>query len=366
MFVCPECSNTLVRRENQYGIYKFCSSCEGRAVTLGVLRKTAARGPINRMWQKAREGDGVRLRDCPACDHKMIEVESRTNGEAHHLDVCTICHLIWFDRDELSLIPRIQDNEEERSLSPRARAALAIHDAQRIRDRDESGYDTPMGPVSEAWWMVVPAMFGLPVKYGHRLMERLPLLTWGTCILLGLIALITMGDLAYYAERFGLIPAELFRHGGLTLITCFFIHGGIVHLLSNLYFLILFGDDVEDYLGPHRLLVLLLAATMAGGLTHALFGPSSTTPLIGASGGISGVITFFAFKFPHAKLGVLFRIYLYFRWVRLPAWAGFVIWILLQFYGMYKQWAGFTNVSAAAHLGGALAGYGFWMCWKEK
>jgi membrane associated rhomboid family serine protease len=94
--------------------------------------------------------------------------------------------------------------------------------------------------------------------------------------------------------------------------------------------------------------------------------PRGAVPCIGASGGISGLIAFYALKFPHARLGILFRYYyVYFKWIQFPAWVAFILWILLQFWGAYKQIAGFSNVSALAHLGGTALGVLLWAVWKK-
>jgi membrane associated rhomboid family serine protease len=70
--------------------------------------------------------------------------------------------------------------------------------------------------------------------------------------------------------------------------------------------------------------------------------------------------------FPHARLGFLFRLFFYFRWVYLPAWGAFVLWVLLQFLGIAQQLSGFANVSALAHLGGAAVGLVFWFVERTK
>jgi membrane associated rhomboid family serine protease len=137
-------------------------------------------------------------------------------------------------------------------------------------------------------------------------------------------------------------------------------------LLGNLYFFITFGDNVEDYLGHKRFALLLVAATLTGAALHIAINPSSDIPCVGASGGISGLIAFYAFRFPEARLGWLFRMGLYFRWIRIPAWGWFGIWMLFQALGLILQVSGLSRVSAAAHLGGVLAGVLFWALWRKS
>jgi membrane associated rhomboid family serine protease len=112
----------------------------------------------------------------------------------------------------------------------------------------------------------------------------------------------TLSNLHQIVMQFGLVPAELWRDGGITLITSFFLHGDLFHLIGNAYFLLIFGDNVEDQLGRWRYALVVLLAALAGDLLHVAADPRDTVPCIGASGGISGVIVFYALKFPQARL----------------------------------------------------------------
>ncbi len=133
-----------------------------------------------------------------------------------------------------------------------------------------------------------------------------------------------------------------------------------MHLVGNMYFLLIFGDNVEEFLGRPRFLLLMLLATLLGDCFHLVADPSATTPCIGASGGISGVIVFYALQFPKARLGFLLR----FCWVKMPAYFALVLWLLYQMVLATFQVSGFSRVSALAHLGGATAGFLFW-CWSR-
>ena len=166
--------------------------------------------------------------------------------------------------------------------------------------------------------------------------------------------------------RFGLIPAQASRLGGLTFLTSFFLHAGVLHLVGNIYFLFVFGDDVENFLRPFRYLALIAMAAFIGDLANIAANPHSQIPCVGASGGIAGVITFYALKFPHVKLGFLLRYWWRFQWIRLPAWFVFVLWILFQAVGAWEQVAGISAVSSFAHLGGATVGFVTWLVWRSS
>jgi len=144
------------------------------------------------------------------------------------------------------------------------------------------------------------------------------------------------------------------------LLTSVFPHGGMLHLIGNVYFLLILGDNCEDLLGPWKYLQLLVAATIVGGLAHIAVNLDSPIPCIGASGGISGVIAYYALCHPEAKVGLLLRFWWHFHWVYIPAGIAFLMWVLLQAGLSWGQVNGFTNVAAMAHLGGAAVGVGAW------
>jgi len=121
-----------------------------------------------------------------------------------------------------------------------------------------------------------------------------------------------------------------------------------------------------DWLGKGRFILLLICSAVVGDVLHIIGDPGSEIPCIGASGGISGIIAFYALKFPRVKLGFLLCLYHYIRWIRMPACAMFLIWLAIQFFGAWKQLAGFSNVSFLAHLGGAGVGCVFWILTRKK
>ena len=160
----------------------------------------------------------------------------------------------------------------------------------------------------------------------------------------------------------GYIPAVVFDFADLepglvlvpenaTYITYAFLHGDFTHLASNMLFLWVFGDNVEDALGHFRFLLFYLLCAAAGALVHGLVQPSSEAPLIGASGAISGVVAAYFLLHPKVRVWVLvfFRIPL-----PLPAVIPLAFWIAQQFYMLLVD--GDSGVSWGAHVGGIVAG----------
>ena len=343
-----------------------CPSCEGRMMTLAYLRRKLQRDFVNALWQKARNNKEQRKRDCPVCQKKMVETMTPATDRGLLLDVCLNCQSVWFDPTEYEQAPEI----------PKASLKLGLKDPLVKQPAKEvsSSWEAPsMGraPVlpedlPEEFWKLIPGIFGLPVENETAVRTRQPLATWSLAASILVISLLAFLDFDRTVMTWGYIPAEWLRYGGLTLLSSFFLHGGLFHLIGNLYFLLVFGDNVEETLGIGMFLLMLLLATVAGDLTHLLFDPNSLIPTIGASGGISAVITFYALKFPKARLSVGFFFAYYFRWITLSALGMFVIWVVIQVIGAAMQLQGSSGVSYAAHLGGVYVGFMFWWMFRHK
>ena len=158
------------------------------------------------------------------------------------------------------------------------------------------------------------------------------------------------------------VPAMLTQHepGATTrLITSLFMHGGWMHLIGNMWFLWIFGDNVEDACGPVRFLTFYLLCGVAATLAHAWPVPDSTMPLVGASGAISGVLGAYLLKHPHARVRTLIPLGFFSRIVDLPAWVFLLIWMGLQVLLQAGARAGHGGgVAYLAHIGGFVAGMG--------
>jgi membrane associated rhomboid family serine protease/Zn-finger nucleic acid-binding protein len=366
MFTCPNCRNRLTVCRNEFGTYWSCSKCGGRAVGMAVLHRVLAPEFIKQLWIPALEGQGRPGRNCPACDRPMAEVAISSAPGAMKLDVCQRCQFVWFDPGEFETAPPAppgtpQPGElREKDLPQAAREALAIYKVGRIAEQARAE-----NPAPDEVWKTIPAIFCLPVELDATPLQHLPLVTWSLAAAIVLVSCWGFTDLANIVNQFGLIPAEVWRYGGLTLVTSFFLHAGYWHLIGNLYFFILFGNHVEDYLGRRRFALLLAASTLTGGILHVLAQAGSDVPCIGASGGISGIIVFYALEFPHAKLGFLVWSYYRTGWVQFPAWLALVMWLTLQVALVVVQLSGFGNIAAFAHLGGAAAGFLLWFTWRK-
>lgn len=364
-FLCPRCKVPLKEIRTSGGVLYGCDGCGGRAVTIELLRKRFTPESINPLWLHAMQGDGRVGLPCPSCRKPMIGVALPDRAEIN-VDVCQHCHFIWFDAHEVdTLVPRLLDPvAAEPELPQKAREMLAIAEVERLSKQAE-GSDFDSAAPEESWKQIA-AFLGMPVEFDTPEELRRPWATWLLSAAIICASLVAFLNLREVVQRFGLIPAQATRLGGLTFVTSFFLHAGIIHLAGNMYFLLAFGHAVENFLRPLRYLALIALAAFIGDLAHIALDPRSQIPCIGASGGIAGVITFYALNFPRLRLAFLMRWgFVWFHWIRLPAWFVFVLWILFQIIGTLEQKAGMSSVSSAAHLGGAAMGLLAWLVWRK-
>jgi membrane associated rhomboid family serine protease len=146
------------------------------------------------------------------------------------------------------------------------------------------------------------------------------------------------------------IPSEL------SVITSMFLHGGWLHLIGNMLYLWIFGNNVEDAMGHVRFVVFYLLCGTAAALTQAVQDPASTVPMIGASGAIGGVLGAYLLLYPRARVLVLIPLGFFMHTLRLPAIAVLGFWFVLQFLQSAMTAGQVGGVAYWAHIGGFIAG----------
>lgn len=362
---CPICNTALRTVRQRDGIFFYCDSCRGRAVTVAQVRRVAGDRFGTELLRRITSAPASTERRCPFCQGRMKQFQ--TPAPPLTLDGCRPCGVVWFDATEFEMVPE-SGLESAEALVLRGQEALAMHKVESLAEQARAEDATP-----DQGWKWIPGLLGLPVELDTPGLTRWPLVTWILSAVILLASLWAFKDLERAVRAFGFIPAQWWRYGGLTSLTSFFLHAGVFHLLSNLYFLLLVGDNVEDFLGRWRFGLLLLLAAVAGDVTHLLADPRSALPCVGASGGIAGVMAFYALKFPRARLGVIRRYgYGFFSrygsyagWIQFPAWGAFALWAILQLVGAYEQIRGFGQVSSMAHLGGVAVGVAAWLLWRK-
>lgn len=195
--------------------------------------------------------------------------------------------------------------------------------------------------------------------------RRTPWLTWLLILLNAAMYLFTV-TLAPAAESrllwaLGFVPARFMGQAAgeaFTVVTSLFVHEGLGHLVSNMLFLWVFGDNVEDHLGRRRFILFYLLAGATALLVQLMVDPTSTVPVVGASGAIAGVLGAYGLLYPRAPVRVVIPP-LFFWPFELPAWVVITYWFLLQVIQGFASLSlptGQVGVAFFAHIGGFLAG----------
>jgi len=166
--------------------------------------------------------------------------------------------------------------------------------------------------------------------------------------------------------NFGVVPERVlgFAAGDISaapvllpLFSSMFLHGGIVHLLGNMLYLWIFGDNVEDRIGRGKFVLLYFVSGLAGTLAQVWANPAATAPVIGASGAIAGLLGAYFVSYPKAKVLTLLPIFFFITFIEVPAFVFLLIWFLTQWLsGFLTLGAGGNMVAWWAHIGGFASG----------
>lgn len=173
--------------------------------------------------------------------------------------------------------------------------------------------------------------------------------------------------LVRFMHAWGLVPAEFTAALArapldvatyLPLVTNLFLHGGWMHIIGNMWYLWIFGDNVEDCLGKLRFIFFYLLCGVAANLAQLAVDPGSTVPTIGASGAISGVLGAYLMLYPRARIATLIPLFPFFPVLQIPALLFLPLWFFLQLQqGAISLFMAGTNIAWWAHIGGFVAGF---------
>jgi membrane associated rhomboid family serine protease len=164
-----------------------------------------------------------------------------------------------------------------------------------------------------------------------------------------------------FINTWGLVPVRFWAEPQIAWVTIFsamFLHGGWFHILSNMWVLFIFGDNVEDRMGSGRYLVFYLLSGVAAALTQTFFLPDSSSPMVGASGAIAGVLGAYTLLFPRARILSLVPIFFIFTLIEIPAVIFLLFWFASQLFSGFLSLGGASGSGVAwwAHIGGFVFG----------
>jgi membrane associated rhomboid family serine protease len=195
--------------------------------------------------------------------------------------------------------------------------------------------------------------------------RHVPVVTWlivaaNTAVFLFSLML-NDAQLQGFVNTFAFIPASWQANPiwwGFSLVTSMFLHGGWLHFISNMWILIIFGDNVEDRMGPLGFLVFYLLGGLAAGLLQFVILPDSAIPTLGASGAIAAVMGAYIILYPKARVVTLIPLFFFFTTVNIPAFLYLGIWFVTQFFSGVAALGQVTMGGVAwwAHIGGFVFG----------
>lgn len=174
------------------------------------------------------------------------------------------------------------------------------------------------------------------------------------------------GEGEMFIREYGCIPYEVIRGRGIfSLLSSMFLHGSWLHLLGNMLFLFIFGDNIEDFWGHRRYFFVYILFGLVAAALQILVSPNSRIPFIGASGAVAGVMGSYLFLYPNAKINVIFIFFFFVRVVWISAFLFLGFWILLQILYGFLTPVSTSNIAFFAHIGGFFGGL-FITRWSVK
>tara|TARA_Y100000782_G_C10165564_1_gene257492 strand:+ start:340 stop:1449 length:1110 start_codon:yes stop_codon:yes gene_type:complete len=336
---CPHCPTTaLVRTRYARENIDSCPSCEGLWFQNHELNSAIAdfdNGDDDPDFISNLGAPlGISDRSCPSCNEKMQCYHLLPDYQVE-VDICHPCNSTWIDKHEL----------DEVCHSPLLKEALA---------------EINQGVSWKSWLFEFLAR--MPVEYNVR--PRItPFVTW-IILALNIVIFSTYATdpelmnsiFALFASR----PADIVHGVHIwTLITATFLHGGFMHLVGNMYFLWVVGDNIESMVGHKRYLGIYLLLGLGASLYSVIGNPLGTIPSVGASGAIAGLFGLYMLWFPYARFSFMIV-----AWqIKLPVWVYFLGWLGLNFLGMVTSGGG---VDYRAHIGGFFIGCALALVMKKS
>ena len=365
---CPNCLTDLKFDGQMGGLTYLCINCGQRSVDMRQLKNSLVAPHWKDIFSRRRHLKKSLKKNCKAegCQLQAFNYEV-PDGKDVEVDICFKCHQIWFDHKETDVVEQVEnvtiDTELPKSLEKEV-GKIQMKDGEAVPRHTSFKFywsDVSIRFVNKSFKLhgarALLGLFGVPLENQNRLHGK-PWINWA---LLMAVFVISVGAFFSGMPAYQLLAfksTDPLFNGGANAITAFFLHADWGHLLGNLYMLYVFGDNVEDFLGGMKYVLLLVLGTVVGTILHMILTPNPDLMLVGASTGISAVVAYYALTFPGAKFSVLFGLLF---WVRFPVMFYVVFWVGLQFMGLLNPSKEMAAVSFGGHLGGAALGIIFWL-----
>ena len=365
---CPSCSNILAEVAGKSATVDICQSCKGiwfdRGELVNIVQELLQREdvaprslhPFERSRVQTAKADDQIKRLCPRCQQQMKSFNYAYDSNII-LEKCSNCEGIWADAGEVREVARYLKEDPRARVLGEALLQMQQED-QTLKDLAELG-ETLTARNVPPWLLFMPKII-LPLSDDTE-RRRTPLVTVSIIVLNILIffgQVVLVKDYEAYVQRFGFTPTHFWSIG---LLSSMFIHAGLLHLAGNMFFLWLFGDNVEDRF--HRLgyFIFYLCCGMSAILLHTVMNLHTSLPAVGASGAISGIMGAYLVFYPAARIKTFFI----YQVLQIPAVLYLGTWFLFQLlWGVVTQTSGVTHVAWFTHIGGFV--FGALVAWLKK
>jgi membrane associated rhomboid family serine protease/Zn-finger nucleic acid-binding protein len=362
MVYCPCCTYPLVMVEYQDKPIHHCNRCQGTLVEAGSASTHLSPWAEPSKWRQdlaqCQTGDSL---PCPLDNGRMDAYRVSFDDKSVVVDHCGECGSLWLDSGEGQTLASIVESASAERAASAESAESALED-EFVLQQDAAA---PKGAGSYLFQLFT----GLPVEVWNPVRRR-PVAVHALVLLMSLLFLteIVLGTVALVAEPTDagkdaiasewmrvrnllvLTPAYVLEGKYLwTFITGSLLHGGLFHLLGNCYFFWVFGDNVEDRIGPKGLVLLFFASGIVGDICYIAFTSSPTISVVGASGCVAGLMGAYLVLFSRTKLWMVF---FFVRW-RVPIVVYLGFWVAMNLAGATL---GLSQVAWVAHLGGFVMG----------
>ncbi len=319
--MCPRCSFLLREQVIKGQVVDHCFRCGGTFLEKGTESKVLGESSSSDYWRGTEicERQPRQGLYCPKDHQRLIAYSVGFEENKVEVDLCSKCEGLWLD-----------PNEGKKLFD------IVLHEGQ----KKEATFNEKPGFKS----YIFQAFSGMPVEAWNPRHHR-PFVTMS---LMALLLLIYIGQLSmpFINENFILFPHKFLAGEQLwTILSSGFLHGGVGHLLGNLYFLYIFGDNVEDHLGRRRFITVYLLAVLFSSFSYVVVRSGSEVGVVGASGAIAALMGAYIMIFPKIKL--YFTVF--FVPVRLGVTWYLSFWLL---FNVVMMFVGGGGVAWAAHVGG--------------
>ncbi|MCP4259718.1 MAG: rhomboid family intramembrane serine protease [Planctomycetes bacterium] len=357
---CPSCLGRLREVKSKTALVDICLSCRGIWFDSGEFvdfaRNLAESEKISsedvRLFEPRKVHTLETVKEtqklCPRCDLAMRRFNYSYDSNVF-LDKCPKCQGIWTDGGEIQRVARyLKDDPRIKDIGK----DLTEHRKNIEELKSWGGFGRTLGMPVSPFILYMPKII-LPLSDDNP-RERFPVLTTSIitiCVAFFISQTYFIKDIQAFFYFYGFVPKYLFDIG---LITSMFLHTDILHLFGNMFFLWIFGDNVEDRFSRFGFIVFYLSCGLTASLLHAVFHFNSSTPVIGASGAISGIMGAYLIFYPKAEVNILFI----YRIVHVPAYLYLAMWLIFQLTFALMTHASNTTAGIAwfAHIGGFVYG----------